>query len=70
MITNVARCTREIKSRIATAKVASSKKNFHQQVGLKCKEETNKELHLVHSLVVLMIWYFRKMYHKFGAGEE
>jgi hypothetical protein len=52
-ITNDARCTREIKSRIAMAKAAfNEKKNiFHQQTGLKFKEETSKVLHLEHSFV-------------------
>jgi hypothetical protein len=43
MITNDTRCTREIKSRIAMAKAAFDKeKTFHQQTGLKFKEETIK----------------------------
>jgi hypothetical protein len=43
MITNDARCTREIKSKIAMAKAAfNKKKTFHQQTGLKFKEETSK----------------------------
>jgi hypothetical protein len=70
MITNVTRCTREIKCRIAMAKVASNRKTFHHQVVLKLKEETNKEPHLAHSFVVLMMWHFRKIYRKCGAGEE
>jgi hypothetical protein len=50
-ITNDARRTCEIKSRIAMAKAACNKKNtlFHQQTGLKFKEETSKMVHLVHS---------------------
>ena len=49
---NDVRCTREIKSRIAMAKAAVNKKNtFHQQTGLKVKEETSKVLHLEHSFV-------------------
>jgi hypothetical protein len=52
MITNDARCTREIKSRIAMTKAAfNKKKTFHQQIGLKLKEETSKVLHLEHSFV-------------------
>jgi hypothetical protein len=52
MITNGARCTREIKSRIAKTKAAfNKKKTFHQQTGLKFKEETSKVLHLEHSFV-------------------
>ena len=45
MITNDARCTHEIKYRIAVAKAAFNK-TFHQQTGLKFKEKTSKVLHL------------------------
>ena len=38
MITNDARCTHEIKYRIAVAKAAFNK-TFHQQTGLKFKEK-------------------------------
>ena len=53
MIINDARCTREIKSRIAMAKTAFNRKKtlFTQQIGLKSKEETIKMLHLEHSIV-------------------
>jgi hypothetical protein len=52
MITNDARYTREIKSRIAMAKAAFNKKeSFFLQTGLKFKEETSKVLHLEHSFV-------------------
>jgi hypothetical protein len=51
MLTNDARCTREIKSRIAMAKAAFNKKNFHQQTGIKFKEETSKVLRLEHTFV-------------------
>jgi hypothetical protein len=37
MITNDARCTREIEYRIVLAKAAFNKKTFHQQTGLKFK---------------------------------
>jgi hypothetical protein len=42
MITNDAKCTREIKYRIAMAKGAFKKKkaSFYQQTGLKFKEES------------------------------
>jgi hypothetical protein len=51
-ITNDARCTCEIKSRIAMAKSAfNKKKTFHQKIGLKFKEESSKVLHLEHSFV-------------------
>jgi F0F1-type ATP synthase beta subunit len=52
MITNDARCTCEIKSRIAMAKASfNKKKSFHQQTGIKFKEETSKVLHLEHRFV-------------------
>jgi hypothetical protein len=51
MITNDARCTCEIKTGTAIAKAAFNKKNFHQQIGLKSKEETSKVLRLEHSFV-------------------
>jgi hypothetical protein len=53
MITSDARCTREIKSRIAMAKnsIQQEEKSFHQQTGIKFKEETSKVLHLEHSFV-------------------
>ena len=41
-ITNDVKCSREFKSRTDMAKAAVSKeKNFHQQIGLKFKEETS-----------------------------
>jgi hypothetical protein len=46
MISDDARCTREIKSRISMAKAA-----FNQQTLLKFKEETSKVLHLGHCFV-------------------
>jgi glycyl-tRNA synthetase beta subunit len=49
--TNYTRCTRKIKYITAMAKAAFKKKTFHQQIGLKFKEETSKELHLEHSFV-------------------
>jgi len=39
MIIKDARCKREIKSKIAMAKAAFNQKTFHQQIGLKFKEE-------------------------------
>jgi hypothetical protein len=53
MITNDARCTREIKSRIAVAKSVFNKKKtfFYQQIGRKFKEETSEMLHLEHRFV-------------------
>jgi hypothetical protein len=53
VITNNARCTREIKSRIAMAKAAFNKKKnlFTSKLEFKFKEETSKVLHLEHSFV-------------------
>jgi hypothetical protein len=52
IITSDARCTREIKSRIAIAKAAfNKKKTLFTSQGLNFKEETSKVLHLEHSLV-------------------
>jgi hypothetical protein len=48
MITNYTRYTPEIKSRIVMEK-AAVKKPFHQQIGLKFKEETSGVLNLEHS---------------------
>jgi hypothetical protein len=51
MITNYARCTREMKARIATAKSAFNRKKtlFTRKLGL--KEETSKVLHFKHRFV-------------------
>jgi hypothetical protein len=52
IITNDARCTREIKSRIVMAKAAfNKKKTLFTRTGLKFKEETSKVLHLERSYV-------------------
>jgi hypothetical protein len=52
LITNDARRTREIKSRIPMAKAAfNKKKTFRQQTGLLFKEKTSKVLHLERSFV-------------------
>jgi hypothetical protein len=53
MMTNDARCTSEIKSRIALANVALT--SFRLQIGLKFKEETHKTLLLKKLYVVLKI---------------
>jgi hypothetical protein len=51
-ITNDARCTREIKARIAMPKAAFNKKNsLHQQIRLRAKEEISKMLHWEQSFV-------------------
>jgi len=49
MITNDARCTSDIKSRIATAR--EEEDTFHQQIGLKLKKKTRQMLHLEQSQV-------------------
>ena len=60
IITNDARCTREIKSEIAMAKAAlNKKKTLHQQTGLKFKEEVSKVSHFEHSFVVAENWTLR-----------
>jgi hypothetical protein len=53
MITNDARCTREIKFKIAMAKAAFNKKEtlFTRELDLKSEEEICKMLHLEHSFV-------------------
>jgi hypothetical protein len=53
-ITNYARCTHGIKSRIPMAKGAFNKKKtlFHQQIGLRLEEEANKVLHMKHSFIL------------------
>jgi len=53
LITNDKGCAHYIKSRIAIAKAAFNKKTVHQQMVLKCKEETSKVLYLQYSYV----WY-------------
>ena len=49
MISNAARCTRDIWTSIAMLKQEDS---LHQQTGLKFKEGTNKVLHLQHNSVL------------------
>ena len=53
MLTDVGRCTSEIKSRIAMAKAAFNKKKnlFYQKIGLKFEEETSEMLHLERGFV-------------------
>ena len=53
IITNDARCTYEIKPMISMAKATfNTKKTLcHQQIGIKCKEETSKVLHMEYSFV-------------------
>ena len=52
MLTNDARCTRDVKYRIAVAKSAFKKKNlFTNKLNLKFKEETSKVLHVEYSFV-------------------
>jgi hypothetical protein len=53
MIINYARYTREVKSRIATAKPAFSKKKaiITARFDLNLRKKTNKVLHLGHSIV-------------------
>jgi len=52
MITNDARCIREIKARTATAKAVYKKDGcFHQQIGLRFKEESSEMVRLERSVV-------------------
>jgi hypothetical protein len=52
MLTNDARCTREIKSWIAMAKAEfNRKKTLHQQIGLEFKDATSEVLRLEHNIV-------------------
>jgi hypothetical protein len=55
MVTNHAKCTREIKARIAIAKAAFNKKK-HQQIRLRAKEENSHMLDLEHSFVWCGNW--------------
>jgi hypothetical protein len=51
MITNDARCTREIKCRIAMARAACNKKMtlFTSKLGLNLRKKVSNMLHLEHS---------------------
>ena len=51
MTTNDARCTREIKHSFVVVKAVFNKKTFHQQIGLKFKEETSKMPNLEYSII-------------------
>ena len=51
LLTNDGRCTREIKSSIAMAKVAFNKKKTLFTSTLDFEEETSKMLHLEHGFV-------------------
>jgi len=53
VLTDDARCTCEIKSRIAIAKAVSNKKKnlFYRQIGLQFEEETSEMLRLEHGCV-------------------
>ena len=54
MITNDTRCTREIKTRTGrhdNSRIQPEEDCFHQQIGLKFKEETGEVLHLEQSTV-------------------
>jgi hypothetical protein len=71
MITNDARCVREIKSSIFLEKSAFKKNvSFHQQIGLKFKEETSKVLHLEHSFGRAENWTLRKVDKKYFGSFE
>lgn len=59
-------------SRICTAKASFSKRRtfFHQQIGLKYKEETIGILHLEHSFYSTETWTFREIDQKFRENCE
>ena len=62
---NDARCTREIKSKIAMAIAAfNKKKTFHRQIGFKSKEESGKVLEQCYILSIALCgtetWHFGK----------
>jgi hypothetical protein len=76
MLTDDARCTREIKFRITMAKVASNNNNKTSLQHNGLKEEPNTMLHLEHSFfMVLKLGYLGKQIRnawkvlKCGAGE-
>jgi hypothetical protein len=62
MITNYARCTREIKSRIAMAKAAFKKKNalFTRKLDLNLQKKLVKCFFGAQLLKVLKLGHFRK----------
>jgi hypothetical protein len=61
MMTNDARCTWEIKSRIANAKAAFNNKIFFaSKLDLKSKEHPREMLHLGHNLYGAEIGHFEK----------
>ena len=52
MLTNGVKCACKIMYTIVMAKSAfNRKKTFHQQIGIKFKEQTSEVLHLEHSVV-------------------
>jgi hypothetical protein len=59
-------CIGQIKSRIATARAESNKKNsFHQQIGLKFKDEIGKVLYLEHTLYGAETWALQEVDQKY-----
>jgi hypothetical protein len=59
MVTNDARCTCEIKSRVAVARAAFNKKTlFTSKLDLNLKKKTSKLLHLEWGLVCVETWTF------------
>jgi hypothetical protein len=71
MITNAARCTREIKSRIAMAKaVLTRNRTFHQQIRLKFKVELVKWYVCSIVLYGADAWTLRKVDQKYPASFE
>jgi len=65
MMTKDVRCKRDMKSRIGHGKSSTQQEEdcFHQQIGLKFKEETSEVLCLVHNFVCCWNLYTRKVDH-------
>jgi hypothetical protein len=71
MIRNDARCTQEIKARIAMAKAAFNEEDsLHQQIRLRAKEETSEVLHLDIALYGVETWTLRKLDQKYVENSE
>ena len=51
MVTNYARCTREIKQGLPLQSSIQQEESFHQELGLTFKEETSHVLHVEHGFV-------------------
>jgi hypothetical protein len=71
MISNDARCTREIKSRFAVAKSAFNKKTlFTSKLHLNLRKKTSKVLHFSIALYCAETWTLQKVDHKYLESFE